>query len=96
MNGFFITRNLQGAAYVLTLGAPYPTTRADETDKPGVVSFTFEDPDGEWQREARGLDLSNPEADRCHVPCARLFAAQKLLRDDVNRALGREHSGVRR
>jgi len=42
MNGFFITPNLYVAAYVLTKGAPYPTTRADESDKPGVVSFAFE------------------------------------------------------
>jgi len=96
MNGSFSTRNLQVAAYVLAIGAPYPTTRTEESDRPGMVTFTFADPQGEWTREAKGLDLSDAQADTCHVPCPRIFEAQRLLRDDMQRALGRERSGARR
>jgi len=70
MNGVFATSNLRVAAYILTIGAPYPSTRAEENDRSGVVSFTFEDPQGEWQREAKARDLSDAQADKCHVPCA--------------------------
>jgi hypothetical protein len=96
MNGLFVTRNLQVAAYLVALGAPFPTTKAEESNRPGVVTFEFPDPTGEWLQESKGLDLSDAQADTCHVPRARLFYAQKLLRDHMNRALGRNHSGVMR
>ena len=94
MNKSFSTRNPQVAAYILALGAPYPVTAPDST--PGMVVFTFDDPTDEWRQEAAKLNLSDGESDVCSAPAARLFLAQRYLRDDMSRVLGRSHSGVKR
>ena len=94
MNGTFTRRNPQVGAYLLALGARYPTTTPDSTA--GMVVFTFDDPTDEWCREAAKLNLSDGESDVCVVPAARLSLAQRYLRDDMSRVLGRRHSGVKR
>ena len=84
----FKTRNLHVAGYLLTLGAPFPTTTNDDLGA-GLATFEFVDPNGEWRREASKLNLHDAESDVCHVPCARFIAALALLRYEMGRVLGR-------
>jgi hypothetical protein len=85
----FTTTSLSVATYLTAVGADYPVIKS-EPSRNGVVVFEFPDPVGEWRVSARQLNLEDTESDVCHVPAARLFAAWKLLREDMNKALGRK------
>lgn len=86
MNGEFLTRNQNVAAYVLAIGGPVPV--CEDLDQ-GYFTFRFADESGEWKRVARELDLSDTETDKCHVPAARLFTAISMIRDMLNEKRGR-------
>ena len=84
----FTTTSLAVASYLTACGAPYPTVKTEAPK--GVVIFEFQDTDdGEWRREAVKLRFEDTTSDVCLIPAARLFAAQKYLRDDMNTVLGR-------
>ena len=77
----FQTPKLNLAVYLLAVGAPMPELREE---RPGQIIFAFQDPQGDWQKEALRLDLRDTESDDCSVPVARVFAAERILRYTAN------------
>lgn len=84
MNGIFTSTNLNVAVWLLASGHPMPEITSDN----GRATFEFADPSGEVRRAALSLDLHNTVDDVCSVPVARIFAAQRILRDALNEKLG--------
>jgi hypothetical protein len=81
MNGSFVTRNLNVAAYLLTIGMPYPTLTPDGQN---YVTFKFDDPRGECIAADRELDLGDTDSDdKCCLPAARIFRALQMLKTDL-------------
>jgi hypothetical protein len=74
----FQTPKMNIAIYLVATGAPMPELLEEMT---GRITFVFHDPQGEWQQEALRLDLRDTESDQCSVPVARIFAAERILRD---------------
>jgi len=84
MNGIFSTTNLNVAVWLLASGHPMP----EITNGNGRATFEFADQSGDVRRAAVSLDLQNTTDDVCCVPVARVFAAQRILRDELNEKLG--------
>ena len=85
MSDTFTTESLEAACYLVAMGADPPKVRAGR--KPGLVEFTFDDPDGsaEWTaQEVTIKDLDDNEV--AMVPARKLFSAMKTVRRLMNEA----------